>query len=74
VGNKENGYPISNPNKKMINVTNESSDAHKKIIKEEILEEITEKFMEKVLVMLTTTNKMHSRNFKTPKIKNRRRH
>jgi hypothetical protein len=31
VGNKENEYPVSDPNKTMINVTNEFSDAHKKI-------------------------------------------
>jgi hypothetical protein len=31
VGNEENGYPIPDPNKTMITVTNEPSDAHKKI-------------------------------------------
>jgi hypothetical protein len=30
VGNEENGYPVPNPNKTMINVTKEPSDAHKK--------------------------------------------
>jgi hypothetical protein len=36
VGNeKKNGYPISDLNKIMINVTNECSDAYKKILKEE---------------------------------------
>jgi hypothetical protein len=29
-GNEENGYPILDPNKTMINVTKEPSDAHKK--------------------------------------------
>jgi hypothetical protein len=31
VGNEENGYPVLDPNKTMINITNEPSDAHKKI-------------------------------------------
>jgi hypothetical protein len=30
VGNEENGYPVSDPNKTMINVTKETSDAHKR--------------------------------------------
>jgi hypothetical protein len=29
MGNEENGYPIPDPNKIMINVTSEPSDAHK---------------------------------------------
>jgi hypothetical protein len=33
----------------MINVTKEPGDAHKKTLKEDILEEITEKFMEKIV-------------------------
>jgi hypothetical protein len=44
------------------------------MLKEEILEEIPEKFMEKILNMVKQKYKMHSRNFKTPKIKNMRRH
>jgi hypothetical protein len=28
VGNRENGYPVSDPNKTIINVTKEPSDAH----------------------------------------------
>jgi hypothetical protein len=51
VGNEENGYPVPDPNKTMINVTKELSDAHKNSLKEEILEEISEKFMEKILNM-----------------------
>jgi hypothetical protein len=50
VGNEENGHPVPYPNKIMINATKEPSDGHKKkTLKEEILEEITEKFMEKIL-------------------------
>jgi hypothetical protein len=39
-----NGIP--DPNKTMINITKEPSDAHIKNLKDEILEEITEKFTE----------------------------
>jgi predicted component of viral defense system (DUF524 family) len=46
VGNEENGYPVPNPNKTMINVTKEPRDIHKK--KKSLKEEITEKFMEKI--------------------------
>jgi hypothetical protein len=38
VGNEENGYPVPDPNKTMINVTNQPSDTHKKLVKEEIIE------------------------------------
>jgi hypothetical protein len=31
VGNEENGCPIPDPNKTMINVTKDPNDAHKKI-------------------------------------------
>jgi hypothetical protein len=45
VGNEENGYLVPDSNKTMINVPKEPSDTHKKTLNEEILEEITEKFM-----------------------------
>jgi hypothetical protein len=48
VGNEENGYPVRVPNKTMINITKEPRDTHIKTLKEEILENITEKFMEKI--------------------------
>jgi hypothetical protein len=31
VGNEENGYPVPDPKKTMINATNEPRDVHKKI-------------------------------------------
>jgi hypothetical protein len=49
VGNEENGYPGPDPNKTMINVTYEPSDAHKKSCKEETMEEVMEKLREKTL-------------------------
>jgi hypothetical protein len=52
VRNEENGYPVPDLNKTMINVTEEPSDTHIKALKEEILEDITEKFMEKILGMV----------------------
>jgi hypothetical protein len=52
VGNEENEYRVPDPNKTMINITKESSDAHQKTLKEEILDEISEKFMEKLVVMV----------------------
>jgi hypothetical protein len=52
VGNKENGYPNPDLNKTMINVTKKPSDIHIKILKEEIVEDITEEFMEKILDMV----------------------
>jgi disulfide oxidoreductase YuzD len=45
VGSEENRYPISDSPKTVINVTKEPSDTHKKTLKEEI----SEKFMEKIL-------------------------
>jgi hypothetical protein len=50
-GNEENGYPVVDSNKTKINDTKESRDAHKNTFKEEILQVITEKFMEIVLDM-----------------------
>jgi hypothetical protein len=36
-GNEENGYPVPDSNKTKINDTKEPSNAHKNILKEEIL-------------------------------------
>jgi hypothetical protein len=52
VGNEENGYPVTDTNKTMKYVTNKPSDTNQKIIKEEIIEEITEKLMKKTLDMV----------------------
>jgi hypothetical protein len=45
-GNEENGYPVPDSNKTKINDTKEPSDVHKNTLKEEILQVITENFME----------------------------
>jgi DNA-binding protein YbaB len=48
VGNEENKYLVPDPNKTMINVTNEGNDIYKISLKMEIMEEIIEKLMEKL--------------------------
>jgi hypothetical protein len=48
VVNEENGYPVPNPNKTMINVTKKPNDTHIKILKEEITEEFMEKTQDMV--------------------------
>jgi hypothetical protein len=58
-GNEENRHPVTDLNKTMINVTNEPSDTHIKTFKEEILEDITKKFMEKILDMVNQ-NEQHA--------------
>jgi predicted house-cleaning noncanonical NTP pyrophosphatase (MazG superfamily) len=73
VGNDKNGYPGPSLNKTKVNVTKKPNDNHIKTLKEEILEDISEKFMKKIPDMLTGISKIHSRNLKTPKIKYMRR-
>jgi hypothetical protein len=53
-GNEENRYqvPVPDTNKTKINDTKEPNNAHKNTLKEEILKEITENFMEKILDMI----------------------
>jgi hypothetical protein len=48
VQSEENGYPVPDLNKRMINVTKEHTDTHIITLREEIMEDITEKFMEKI--------------------------
>jgi cell division ATPase FtsA len=52
MGNAENGYSVPDPKETMINVTKEPRNAHKNILKEEILQEIIENFMGKILDMV----------------------
>jgi paraquat-inducible protein B len=51
-GNEENRHPVLNSNKTKINNTKEPNDPHKNILKEEILQIITENFMEMLLDMV----------------------
>jgi hypothetical protein len=45
-GNEENGYPVQDSNKIKINDAKEPNDAHKNMLKEEILQVITENAMD----------------------------
>jgi hypothetical protein len=69
-GNEENGFPIPDPSKTKINDTKEHINGHKNTL-EEILQVITENFMEKIL---DVGNQNVQDALKTPKIKNMRRH
>jgi hypothetical protein len=51
-GYKENRYPVPDSNKTKINYAKEHSEAHKENLKEEILQVITENFMEILLDMV----------------------
>jgi hypothetical protein len=51
-GNEENGYPVPDSNKTKINDTKEPNNTHKNNVKEEILQVITENFMEMILDMV----------------------
>jgi hypothetical protein len=51
--NEENGYPILDSNKTNINDNKELRDAHKNTLEEEILQVITENFMEMILNMVS---------------------
>jgi hypothetical protein len=57
-GNEENGYSVPDSNKTKIN-NKEPNDAHKNNLKEEILQVITENFME---MIPDTVNKKHTRH------------
>jgi hypothetical protein len=58
----------------MINVTKELSNAHKKTLKEEIWEELSEKFMEKILDMVNHNVWDALKKFQDNKNKNMRWH
>jgi hypothetical protein len=51
-GNEEKGYPDPESNKTKINYAKEPKEAHKNILKEEILQVITENFMKMLLDMI----------------------
>jgi hypothetical protein len=74
--NEENGYPDPDSNKTKINYTKEPNKDHKNTLKEEILQVINENFIEMLLDMVksTKTYRRHSRNSKTTKLKNIRKH
>jgi hypothetical protein len=48
VGNQENEYPVPDPNRVMLIMTNEPNSIHKKSLKEERMSRIIETGMEKL--------------------------
>jgi tRNA A37 threonylcarbamoyltransferase TsaD len=73
VENEENGHTVHDLKKTMINVTKELSDIYIKV-KEEILEDITKKFMEKILDMVSQNVQEALKKFQDTKIKNMIKH
>jgi hypothetical protein len=71
---EENGYPVPDSNKTKINDAKEPNDVHKNNLKEDILQVITEIFTEMIQDMVNQNVQETLKNFKTPKIKNSRRH
>jgi molecular chaperone DnaK (HSP70) len=68
-GNEENGYPVPKSNKTKINDAKEPSDAHKNTLKEEILQVITENFIEMLLDMVRQNVKEALKKFQDTKNK-----
>jgi hypothetical protein len=72
--NEGNGYPVLDSNKTKINNTKEPNDVHKNILKEEILQVVTENFMEMVLDTVNQNIQEALKKFQDTKIKNMRRY
>jgi hypothetical protein len=73
-GNEENRHPVPDSNKTKIDYPKEPNKAHKNTLEEEILQKITEHFMELLLDKVKKMYRRNSRNSKTTKIRNMRRH
>jgi hypothetical protein len=73
-GNEENRHPDLDSNKMKINYAKEPNEAHKNNLKEEILQVLNENFIEMILHMVNRNVQEHSRNSKTTKIENLKRH
>jgi predicted nucleotide-binding protein (sugar kinase/HSP70/actin superfamily) len=72
-GNEENGYPDPDSNKTQINDAKDLNDTHKNILKEELLQLITENFMEMLLHMVNQNIQKALKKFQDTK-NNTRRH
>jgi hypothetical protein len=68
-GNEENRYPIPNSNKTKINYAKEPNEVHKNTLKEEIMQVITENFMEMLLDMVNQNIQEALKKFQDNKIK-----
>jgi hypothetical protein len=73
-GNEENRYPDPDSNKTKINYDKEPNETHKNTLKEEILQVINENFIEMIPDMVKKMYRRKSRNLKTAKIENLRKH
>jgi hypothetical protein len=73
-GNEENGYPVPHSNKTKINYAKELNKAHKKNLKEEIMQVITENFMEMLLDMVNQNVQEALKIFQDTKKKKNIRH
>jgi GH24 family phage-related lysozyme (muramidase) len=68
-GNEESIYPDPDSNKTKINYAKEPNEAHKNILKEEILQVITENFMKMLLDMVNQNVKEALKKFQEDKNK-----
>jgi hypothetical protein len=75
-GSEENRYPVPDPNKTKTNNHKEPNKAHKNILNDEILQVITEKFMEMLLDKVNRNVQEALKKFKdnSNNNKNMRRH
>jgi hypothetical protein len=73
-GNEENGYQDSDSNKTKRNYTKQPNEAHKNILKEEILQLVNDNFIEMILDMVKQNIQEALRNSKTTTTKNMRKH
>jgi hypothetical protein len=73
-GNEENRYSDPDSNTMKINYAKEPNEVHKNNLKDEILQVINENFIEMILDMVNQMYRRHSRNSKTTKIENLRKH
>jgi hypothetical protein len=68
-GNEENGYPVPDSNKTKMNNDKEPKEAQKNTLKEEILQVITENFMEILLDMVNQNIQEAHKKFQDTKNK-----
>jgi hypothetical protein len=75
LGNEENEYPVPDPDRMMINITNEFKDVHKKNLSKRKLWMSSLNYSWKSCKRwLNKMYRINSSNIKTPQIKNLRRH
>jgi hypothetical protein len=67
--NNENRYPGPDSNKTKINDTKEPNDVHKSILREKILQVITENFMEMIIDMVKQNTQDALKKFQDSKTK-----